>query len=151
MIVYRITLEKWAQGLNASGYPARWNSKGNFVVYTLSSRALACLENVVHRSGEGLNRLFKIKEIEIPDNLEMETITASKLPENWQEFVNFPVTQEIGNNWISKRLSPVLCVPSVIIPGESIFLINQNHPDFSKITLRSVTDFIFDARLTQSK
>ncbi len=151
MIVYRITLEKWAKSLNASGYPARWNSKGNFVVYTFSSRALACLENVVHRSGEGLNKLFKLMEIEIPDSLEMEIITQSILPENWQEFVNLPVTQEIGNNWISKKLSPVLRVPSVIIPGESNFLINQNHPDFGKITLRAVTDFIFDARLAQSK
>lgn len=151
MIVYRITLEKWAHSLHASGYPARWNFKGDFVIYTSSSRALACLENVVHRSGEGLNKLFKIMEIEIPDSLEVETVTASILPENWQEFVNLPITQEIGNAWISRKSSPVLQVPSVIIPGESNFVINQNHPDFSKIVLGPVRDFIFDARLTQSK
>ena len=58
MLVYRIVLEKYAS-LYASGVEGRWNSSGAKVLYTASSRALACLENVVHRSGEGLNDLFR--------------------------------------------------------------------------------------------
>ena len=151
MIVYRITLEKWADKLKASGYPARWNSKGNFVIYTAASRALACLENVVHRSGEGLNSLFKVVEIKIPDELEIEKVNVSTLTENWQDFTNFPYTQEIGDTWISRKSSTVLEVPSVIIPGEFNYIINQNHPGFNKIKLLSVEDFIFDPRLHKSK
>ena len=64
MHVFRIsTFSK----LIASGNPARWNSKGNYVIYTSTNRALACLENIVHRSGEGLENKFKILTIEIPD------------------------------------------------------------------------------------
>jgi RES domain-containing protein len=54
MEVYRISLARWTTALTASGNAARWNSKGKFVIYTASSAALACLENVVYRSGEGM-------------------------------------------------------------------------------------------------
>ncbi len=151
MIVYRIALEKWSQKIVASGFAARWNSKGYFVIYTSSSRALACLENVVHRSGEGLNKLFKIMKIKIPDNLEIEEVTLPALKKSWQNFTNFPYTQEIGDTWISRKSSLVLQVPSVIIPDEHNFIINQGHPDFSKVKLLSVEDFIFDPRLNQAK
>ena len=151
MIVYRIALEKWSYELHASGYAARWNSKGSFVIYTSVSRALACLENVVHRSGEGLNKLFKIMKIEIPDSLEIEKVDSSTLLKDWQSFMNFPYTQEIGDVWINRKSSVVLEVPSVIIPGEFNFIINQNHPDFSKVTLLSTEEFIFDPRLNQAK
>ena len=71
MIVYRIsTLTKPI----ASGKPARWNSKGNYVIYTSSSRSLTCLENVVHRSGEGLNNLFNVIVIEIPGKIKITKI-----------------------------------------------------------------------------
>jgi len=151
MIVYRITLEKWADKLQASGYPARWNSKGNFVIYTAASRALACLENVVHRSGEGLNKLFKVMKIEIPDELDIEKVNVSTITENWQDYSNFPYTQEIGDTWVNRKSSLVLEVPSVIIPGEFNYLLNQNHFGFNKINLLSTEDFFFDPRLQKSK
>ena len=58
MLVYRITKTMYADRLVASGGAARWNSRGQFVIYTAATRALACLENVVHRSGEGLTAIF---------------------------------------------------------------------------------------------
>ncbi|KAA3610012.1 MAG: RES domain-containing protein [Calditrichaeota bacterium] len=151
MIVYRITLEKWSTSLQASGFPARWNSKGNFVIYTSASKALACLENIVHRSGEGLNKLFKVMKIEIPENLPVEKVDESGLPDAWQEFTNLPFTQEIGDAWISQKSSVVLEVPSVIIPGEFNYIINQNHQNFKDIKLLQVDDFIFDSRLNPVK
>jgi RES domain-containing protein len=69
MIVYRITLEKWARNLAASGRAARWNSNGRFMLYTASTRALAYLENVVHRHGMGKDDFFKVMVINIPDDL----------------------------------------------------------------------------------
>ena len=69
MEIYRICLAKYAGELVASGNPGRWNLRGQLVIYAACSRALACLENVVHRSGEGLNSLFKVIRIEVPDTL----------------------------------------------------------------------------------
>ena len=118
MVVYRITLEKWSSNLTASGFPARWNSKGKFMIYTAGSRALACLENVVHRSGEGLNLHFKVMLIEVPESLKMDTIESKDLPENWHHYTSSNFTQQIGDAWLATGSSAVLRVPSAIIFSE---------------------------------
>lgn len=151
MLLYRIMLEKYSKKLHPSGNAGRWNSKGNYVIYTSASRALASLENIVHRSGEGLNKIFKVLIIEIPDKLQIEKVMISKLQINWMNFTNYPYTQNIGDAWITKHTSPMLQVPSAIIPNESNFLINQNHDDYKKIRIKKVEDFIFDSILIGNK
>ena len=147
MEVYRITLAKWSGQLVASGGAARWNSKGKFVIYAAATRALACLENVVHRSGEGLNGLFKTMIIEIPDALLTQEINVGDLPKNWAAYENYHLSQQIGNQWLDAQESPFLRVPSAIIADEFNFLINPQHPDFKQIALKRVEDFAFDSRL----
>ena len=147
MEVFRITLPKWANSLTASGRPARWSPNGRFVVYTAASRALACLENVVHRSGEGLSEHFRVMVIEIPDGLKMEKIALGDLPENWAEFENYPLCQKIGGQWLAENGSAVLEVPSAIVPMEKNFLLNPAHPDFSKIRIIATEGFSFDPRI----
>jgi RES domain-containing protein len=147
MKVYRITLEKWSRNLTASGFPARWNSHGRFVIYTANSRALACLENVVHRSGEGLNQLFKVMIIDIPEDLLIKILPVETLPDNWASLEMYQNCQQIGDNWLNSVESAVLQVPSAIIPNECNFLLNPAHPDFSKIKLIATEDFIFDSRV----
>ncbi|MBI5916727.1 MAG: RES family NAD+ phosphorylase [Bacteroidetes bacterium] len=147
MLVYRIVLEKWSKSLAASGQAARWNSRGRFVVYTAGTRALACLENVVHRSGEGLNQLFKTMVIEVPDKLYIEKIIEPDLPDGWHEFESHHLTQQLGDAWIDSMKSAVLSVPSAIVPQELNFLINLQHPDFQKFRLLRTEDFVFDPRI----
>jgi len=147
MEVYRITLAKWSGQLTASGGAARWNSKGKFVIYTAATRALACLENVVHRSGEGLNGLFKTMVIEIPDALLIQEITTRELPKNWSAYENYHLCQQLGNQWLDAQRTPILRVPSAIIDNEFNFLINPQHPDFKQIALKRVEDFAFDPRI----
>lgn len=131
----------------ASGFAARWNSKGNFVTYTAGSRALACLENLVHRSGEGLNQAFKVVVIEFPDDLAVESIELEQLPKKWPSYESYSETQNIGNKWIAAASSAVLKVPSSIITKEYNYLINPQHADFSKIKILDVEDFVFDSRI----
>ena len=83
MEVYRICLAKYAGELAASGNPGRWNLRGQLVVYAAGSRALACLENVVHRSGEGLNSLFKVIRIAVPNALPIEELTLNQMLPEW--------------------------------------------------------------------
>lgn len=147
MIVYRITTEQWANQLHASGYAARWNSKGNFVIYTASTRALACLENLVHRSGEGLNRIFKTVEIDIPGSLTIQNVLRTQLKDDWTKRENYSQTRTIGDEWLKEKKSPILRVPSAIIPEEHNYLINPEHPGFQKISIKRISDFLFDNRL----
>lgn len=147
MRVYRITLEPFSHRLYASGQRARWNSKGTFVIYTASNRSLACLENVVHRGGEGLNAVFRTMIIEIPNNLDIEVIEQDSLPVGWQDFTMQNWSRRIGDEWVRAETSPILKVPSAIIPMEHNYLINPNHPDFKFIKLISTEKFVFDSRL----
>jgi len=147
MIVYRIVTPEHAGLLRASGKAARWNSAGNNMIYTTGSVSLACLENVVHRSGEGLSVPFKILHIEIPDDPGIERISATGLPENWTDFTSVHITRMIGDNWLKSMKSAVLRVPSAIIPQESNYLINPAHRDFTKIRIANTQDFNFDKRI----
>jgi RES domain-containing protein len=135
MLVYRISMQQYANKLTASGYAARWNPKGFFVLYTAQSRALACLENLVHRSGEGDNKLFKTLIINIPSTLKIQTIDAKKLKKGWEKAENYGYCQKIGLDWLSEAKAPILKVPSSIIKNEFNFIVNTHHPHFKKIIL----------------
>lgn len=149
MDVFRITNRKWADNLIGSGYAARWNSSGFFVVYTAENCSLACLENLVHRNGFGYNENFCIITIQIPNAINKIEILDSTLPIGWNENSEngHLLCREIGDKWLQSSKSCVLVVPSAIIPNEKNILINPNHNDFSKIKIKLVTDFSFDSRL----
>lgn len=131
----------------ASGRAARWNPNDTEMVYTAGSRSLACLENVVHRNQLGLNNSFQVMTIEIPDDLAILTIGLKKLPEDWADFSNMNLTQDIGQDWIKNAKSAILKVPSSIIPAEHNYLINPHHPDFKLIKLLQSEPFVFDQRI----
>lgn len=133
--------------LFASGNPARWNSKDTKVVYTAESKALACLENVVHRNSRGLQKNFRQMNIEIPDEIKIGEIKITDLKTDWKEFMRMSYTQTIGDVWIKESKTAVLKVPSAIVPGDSNFLLNPGHKDFKKIKLLRTLPFQFDIRI----
>jgi RES domain-containing protein len=125
----------------------RWNTAGQYIIYTAASASLACLENVVHRGAEGLQAPFKLMRLDIPDQLLIEEVPAAMLPTDWQQVTSYPQCQEIGSAWYQLRRSAVLKVPSAIITSESNYLLNTSHPDFEQVKLLSTADFIFDPRI----
>ena len=147
MEVYRICLAKYAGELVASGNPGRWNRRGQLVIYTAGSRALACLENVVHRSGEGLNSLFKVLRIAIPDTLATEELPLSQLPPDWQLPRHYARCQPLGAAWYQRQTAAVLRVPSSIIAQEHNYVLNTRHPDFAQIRIAGWENFAFDPRI----
>lgn len=88
MEIYRICLAKYAGEFVAAGNPGRWGLRGQFV------HALTCLENVVHRSREGLNSLFNVMRIEMPEELAL----AQFLP-SWQPTSASARCQPLGAEW----------------------------------------------------
>lgn len=149
MEIYRITRAVYADRLVASGGVARWNARGRFVIYTAGSRALACLENVVHRSGEGLQDLFRVMVIHVPDDLPVQTIALADLPEQWADYQNFDLCQQRGEAWLQESRTAVLRVPSVIVPQEWNYLLNPAHPDFARIQFLRTEPFLFDPRIKE--
>jgi RES domain-containing protein len=149
MLIYRIALAKYADKLVASGRAARWNPNDVDMIYTASSRSLACLENVVHRNQLGLNAAFNVMTIDAPEKLKITTIKLNDLPPDWSHFNQMRFTQTIGENWIRERKTAILVVPSSIIEEEFNYLLNPKHDDFGAIKLIRSIPFIFDQRIKQ--
>jgi RES domain-containing protein len=151
MFVYRISQTRYANLLNSPGFAARWNSEGSKMLYTAGSLALSCLEVLAHKSGTSLySGDFSVAIIEIGESVKIKEITLEELQEtveNWYSVDNYPITQAIGDRWLSGMETAVFKVPSAIIDLEYNYLLNVSHPDFSKIRVAKISKFTFDPRL----
>jgi RES domain-containing protein len=149
MEVFRICHKKWSNQLIGSGQPARWNSKGIYMVYTASSRSLACLEFYVHMKTLVHQMDFIMLTIDIPNDALIEELKQGLLPKKWNTIgpEGYTICRKFGDDWIIKEKSPVLKVPSAIIPKEHNFLFNSSHPGTEKIKIIEKEPFIFDSRL----
>ena len=134
--------------MNVYGYEERWNSNGVFIIYTAENCSLACLENLVHRNGFGLDSDFNLLTVTIPNSVKTIELKQSDLSKGWNDLSEkgHLICRSIGDNWIKNQQSAILIVPSAIILNEKNVLINPNHPDFKKIKF-SKQAFIFDKRL----
>lgn len=151
MIVYRIAREEFANKLNCSGRPNRWNVHAQNVIYSSGSIALCALELLAHTNGIRPSGVYKIMHIKIEIEQKIIEITQADLPKDWQGLSAYPVTQQLGSSWYQSRQSLLLKIPSAIIPSESNFVINTEHEDFkSKVGIKSVTDFIWDHRFPEN-
>lgn len=149
MEVFRISSEKYAKGLTASGAANRWIYDHQFVLYTGSSRSLATLELVVHRSSIQTGLKYKIMVISIADDDKLYTqLKMDDLPEDWRQATAYATLQKAGSQWYQSDASLVLKVPSVIIPLEFNYIINTSHPDFKdNVQLVRLEDYFWDQRL----
>jgi RES domain-containing protein len=147
--VYRICLARYAQSLFASGRANRWNSEGKYVIYAAQSRALACLENLVHLSGLSPRANYGVMVIGIEADASTHVIPANTLPEQWHLATNYPLCQRIGDEWYNQQTSLVMVIPSSVIQMESIYVINTQHPQFNagKVRLLHQENFDFDSRI----
>jgi RES domain-containing protein len=103
MELYRITTDQWSKQLSASGNAARWNSKGNFMIYTAQSKALACLENLVLTSGEGNNSLYSVMLIEVPDAIQIHSFDIASLKKDWYAIQHYAYCQFLGDKWLQQK------------------------------------------------
>ena len=147
---WRIVQERFSgqafSGEGARLYGGRWNSPGHPVVYTASSRSLAVLEMLVHLDGPQLLSSYFLYEAAFPESLVTE-LAAADLPSDWRDGPAPRHAQTMGDNWLRGGSSTVLRVPSVLIPEESNYLLNPNHPDFKSIRISAPQKFGFDPRL----
>jgi RES domain-containing protein len=84
-------------------------------------------------------------EIDIPAGLDAEVVTADDVP-RWDTPTS-QTARKYGDRWYDERRTPVLIVPSVVTYVEGNILINQQHPDFTKIHATQPVPVRWDARL----
>lgn len=147
MEFFRLCKEKYSHNLVASGIANRWNKRGEMVIYAGSSRSLATLESIVHRSSVSVGDEYKFLILGInSDNC--EEISIKDLPINWNEFQNLQICQKIGSDWFSSKKSLFLKVPSAVIKQEFNVVVNTEHPEFKEfVKINSVEEYFWDLRL----
>lgn len=149
-IAWRIVKTSHASGaLSGEGarlYGARWTSRGRPAVYASESIALATLEILVHTASPALLAAYSLFRIEIPDTL-ITTLDEEALPDNWRDYPAPAALRRIGDDWLDRAPTPVLRVPSVIIPEEYNYVIDPGHVAFGRLTVRLVREHVLDGRL----
>lgn len=152
MIVHRITGRKFAHDLLGTGaamFGGRWNPKGTPVLYTSINPETALLEVRLNITAGSIAPKLDQLEIEIPDDSIIE-LTKEQLPSNWKASPAPTVLAEIGKKWAESNESIALKVPCTVVETTSNFILNCQHPDFSKkVKIISRKEFRLDMRLFQ--
>jgi len=149
MEVFKICKEEYSGSLKSSGSANRWNLRGQNVIYAGSTRSLSNLELVVRRSSIIPVSNYKVVVISIADDDYLfKQIHINELVENWRTLAAYSSLQEIGSKWYISQGSLILKVPSAVIPYEYNYIINTEHPDFTKyVHVARVEDYFWDNRL----
>jgi RES domain-containing protein len=152
MIVYRITKKEHASldGMGGLYGPGRWHRKGSLVIYASEHASLAAWEKIVHvASFENLSTNLLLVKIEIPDQIEIQTVPPNVLVKGWDSFPFSNETVGYGTSFLQNKRYLALKVPSAIIPDEFNILLNPLHPDIQACKVISSIPFIFDKRISK--
>lgn len=142
-------------GVGARLYGGRWNSPGHDAIYTSGNLTLAMLEVLVHvDDAEAFGRIPYVFHAVSFADIAVATLASADLPANWNARPEAGATQVAGDEWLESLITPVLAVPSVIIPPELRYdpaylnyVINPKHPDFAtRVVPGSIHDLVWDPR-----
>lgn len=104
-------------------------------------------EVAVHLTLATLPDDYCMLTIEIPDEIKVKRLSEADLPPDWKEFPHPASTQSIGRDFVTENEYCLLMIPSVVTQGDFNVLINPNHIDFPKISIKSIEKFPFDKRI----
>jgi RES domain-containing protein len=152
MILWRIATETRSNsaddlsGGGAAKSPGRWNDVNEPVVYCAPTIALAVLETAAHVDDAGLPLNRFLVRIDVPDDVwaQREQSDIAKLPATWNAIPAGRGSVRFGSAWLASGRSPILLVPSVIVPEEMCALINPKHSVAGKITARAIRAYEYN-------
>jgi RES domain-containing protein len=148
MIAYRIADARHPifDATGAMLHGGRWNSRGLRAIYAAETYAGALLEVLVHSNLSGPPKNHRVIRIDIPDQVEIETVSTTELPD-WNA-EDMRASRAFGDRWIQENRTAILRVPSVITAGrENNLLFNPLHLQFSLIEAGAPEPVIWDSRL----
>ena len=116
------------------------------MVYAAGSQALAVLEMLVHLAASDVLKHYCLIPVTF-DEAVVKALDPKTLPANWKRRPAPAAVRAIGDAWVASGQSAVLRVPSVIVPGESNYLLNPTHPGFGRLAIGKPQPFRLDPRL----
>ncbi len=151
MDVFRITKCRFIEDLSGNGAylnGGRWNSEGNYALYTASTASLAMLETLAHL--ETLPKGFCMASLYVPDEYTL-IYDEQQLPEDWQMFPAPASLQFIGDGLIKQRKYLSIQFPSALLPEDKVILLNPRHPKFQLVKLNYTRVLDIDKRLYKNR
>ena len=149
MILWRIHPKNYIDAaLNGHGglfTSGRWHNKGNAIIYTSESQALAILDSLVHFNANNAPQELVLLSIEITGS-DVKEFDTAKLNKNWKQ-LNNEILRKYGDKWLLSKSSLLLKVPSVLSSSEHNYLINPKHDGIKKLKIKGTIPFKFDDRL----
>jgi len=133
-------------GAGAAIHPGRWNDLGQAVVYCASTISLAVLETAAYIDDGGFPLNRYLIELDVPDLVwaAREECAPDDLPPAWAAIPAGNASVRVGAAWLLSKRSPILLVPSVIVPEERTALVNPLHPQFGLITAKTIRQFEYN-------
>ena len=135
-------------GAGAERSGGRWNARGTPLVYASGSRALACLETVVHLGGAPalpLNRY--LVRIDVPADLwAARSVFDAAQHVGWDALPAGRVSIAWGTTWAAEGATCLAEVPSVVVPEEANLLVNPHHPGARRIAATKLRRWLYDPR-----
>jgi RES domain-containing protein len=148
MQIYRIGDERhpvW-DGTGAALIGGRWNNPGRQVIYGSTSFACAMLEILAHANIGRVPVTHRFVVADVPSDVMIERLDASTLPDGW-DAENSQSARCYGDLWIQEARSAILLVPSVVARLEWNALVNPQHTDAARLTIRPSEKVLWDKRL----
>jgi RES domain-containing protein len=151
-VLWRIAVEAPAyaandlSGMGAKITGGRWNSIGTPMLYCSANIALAILETLsfIRTGSLPFNRY--LVRIDVPRPVWNMREVLSPLPAAWDAIPSGLTSRKAGDRWIAGCRSPLLAVPSVIVPDEFNVLINPLHPAIARVVATTVKRWVYDPR-----
>ena len=136
-------------GTSSAKHPGRWNDLAQPVVYAAPAISMAVLETAAHIDDGGLPLNRYLIEIDVSDAVWAlrETLTVEALPPTWDAVPAGQASVSVGTAWLASVRSPILLVPSVIVPEEQVALLNPRHPASARIKARVARQFEYSRLL----
>jgi RES domain-containing protein len=149
VFLWRISNHASLAGDGGLRAPGRWHTRGKRVVYCAESPAAALLEILVHFEIEigDLPARYRLLKVSVPDDLQVDRVSLTDLGSDWIE--DPLATRAIGDRWLTRATTPLLTVPSAVVPETSNVLLNPTHPDARRIVIVQSTDHVIDPRLVR--
>jgi RES domain-containing protein len=147
MLLWRISNHPTLDGRGGLETSARWHTQGRPVVYLADSVAGALLEVLVHLelSPVRLPKSYRLLEVEAPDDLSIQELSANDLNENWIR--DETRTRTLGDEWLAYKRTPLLRVPSAVAPETFNVLLNSAHEEARQLRIISHREYPWDLRL----
>lgn len=149
MRVWRITTAAHAafDGEGARRYGSRWTPKGVAVVYTSATLSLAALERFVHIDPDLEPADLIAVPVDTDERMPIQSLDPAAFPADWRTYPAPESLARLGATWVAEARTPMLAVPSVVVPHERNYLLNPEHPAFQRLRIGLSEPFSFDPRM----